>query len=128
MTSEELIATHRRLDQELKALKKRHEAEQKQYKDLMAQIQGIVHSKLLCDGAQSIRTDAGTAAFYTVKRVKIKDWTEVTQFITEHNLLHFLQRRLTDSEVVKYVEEAGSDVPGTEIETFVEVRFRSPTK
>ncbi len=94
------------------------------YNDKLMMLENTLLNVLNREGAESLKTKAGTA--YKSKRdsVKVQDWDTALEFIMDHHLEHMLERRLSKSAVREYLEANGQTPPGVAISTELTVNIR----
>ena len=63
------------------------------------------------NGATSCKTPHGTFYRSVKTRYVTNDWETMYQFIQEHNVPEFLEKRLNQSNVKQYLQENPDDIP-----------------
>lgn len=112
----EVTAAYVRLRDERKELKDKYEAEDAILKDKMGKLEVWLMQTLDAIGADSLKTDAGTAYFSTRDRATCADWGTLYPWITEEGRVDMLEKRLATKPIVEYLEEKGELPPGVNIQ------------
>jgi hypothetical protein len=90
----------------------------------METIEGILLHRLQTSGAESVRTNFGTAYKTTKSYASIADWDAFIQFVQQHDAWEMLTRGANKTAVEQY-RAANEDVPpGVNLRTEVVVNFR----
>ncbi len=73
--------------------------------------------ELSSQGAQNIKTDAGTV--FTKKRVSVtvRDWDAFIEFVLDNNELGLLEQRASKTAVAEFLEASGGLPPGVAVTT-----------
>jgi hypothetical protein len=75
-------------------------------------------------GVESMRTEAGTAYKTIKRRTPVANWDAALDFIRQHGLWHFLERRVSSGAVTEYMTEHGEVPPGIAIHEEQTVNIR----
>lgn len=119
MNNEDLIAGYVALRDKIGEIKKRHEAELSQYTSVIEEMESRLLVVLEAAGAESIRTNAGTAYKANWSSARVSDWSQTLEYILANERYDLLERR-----VAKAVVEEIGDVPGVVVERGVRVNVR----
>lgn len=107
------------------ALKKSHKEQLAPLNDQMMKLEAYLQLELNKQGVSSIAAKGvGTAFLQNVTSVTTEDWDATLQWIREHNLYEFLEKRVSKTVVQDYMESHGEVPPGINVRTEVEVRIR----
>ena len=121
---EKAVATYRKLRDSKDEIKARHAEELKPINDGLFKLETWLLSTLNDIGANSIKTESGTAYKSTITHAKISDWDASLKFVIENNLWHMLERRVSKTAVEEYIESKGTAPPGVEVNVEVRVNVR----
>ena len=111
-TLNEVVAGYVKLRDERDALKKVHSAAMSPYKEKLDKMEGWLLRELQRQGAKSVNTPDGTC--YQQKRTssKVEDWDAALAYVLKHDLLHFLERRISKAALEEFLEANGELPPG----------------
>lgn len=123
-TPKEVIRAYRRLRDMKSEIEARHKEELGPVREKMAKFEAWLQRHMAETGAESIKTDDGTAYITKTASVKINDWSTALQYVMDNQLYHMLEQRLSKSQVEEFVEEEQSNFPGTEITYTTNIRVR----
>ena len=107
INSEKLVAIYQKMSAKLSELERQQDEIKAQRKMVSDQLLEILKE----NGAESMRTTAGT--FYrTVRpRYTTTDWDSMYKFITEHDAFHLMQQRIHDTNMKSFLEENPDVLP-----------------
>lgn len=123
-TAEQLVDTYVQLRDRKKAIQDKHKEELAPINELMYKIEMGLLDALNNDGAQSIKTSAGTAYKKIRTNAKVVDWNTTLPYIIEHDLTHMLVQKLGSASVAEFVEANGTAPPGVSITSDLTVGIR----
>jgi hypothetical protein len=118
-TVDQLVQTYVEVRDRIKELETEHKAQLAPYRDALSQVEGMLHTMLNQQGAESIKTEHGTAYKAPWTKAKVIDWPKTLDFIIESGQYDLLERRVSKT----VVEDLG-DVPGVELERGIKVNVR----
>jgi hypothetical protein len=106
-------------------LSKKHKAEMAPINEDMKKIEAGLLNIMNQQGLQNIGTEESTV--YKLKRtsVKVNNWNDCLSFIQDNNAWHFLERRVSKTMVVEYLEEEGVLPPGLSSTTEITIGVRA---
>lgn len=108
----DLVEKYIRL-REIKAkLKAKHDEEMAPVNDGMKLIEATLLTEFERNGAESIKTKAGTAYRSTRTSATVADWDEVLTYIRDNGLWELLERRVSKEAVKEFVEQNADLPPG----------------
>lgn len=128
MTADKLTAAYINLRSEIA---KKEEEHKKEIADLKEQRE-LISSKLLeiCDeqGAESVRTSAGTVTRRVTSRYWTSDWEAMYKFMKENEALHLLEQRIHNANMKQFLEDNPNLCPvGLQADRKYTVTVRKPT-
>jgi hypothetical protein len=112
MTVNDAIAKYIALRDRLAEVKKAHDAEQAQYKSVMAVLEGFLLSKCDGDNATGIKTEAGTCYKSLKTGASVRRWSETLDYIRDNERWELLDPRVSKTAVFAIMEETGKPIPG----------------
>lgn len=120
----DLIDAYVKIRDKKQLLVEEHRKQLAPYNDKLMMLENTLLQILNREGAESLKTKAGTC--YKSKRntVKVQDWDTALEFIMDHDLTHMLERRLSKSAVTEYLEANGLTPPGVSVSTELTVNIR----
>lgn len=109
------------------AIEKLHQIETAKYNNAMEYIENKLLDVLNTNGAESLRTTAGT--FYKSLRTscKVEEWPLTLHYILEHQAYDLLEHRVSKVAAAAIAEDTGQPIPGVQITQEVTVNIRRPT-
>jgi len=116
---EGLIEAYVKVRDGIKEIKERHKQELAPWEQGLAEAEGALMTLLNTYGAESMRTNAGTAFKAQWTKATVTDWQAVLDWAVANERWDLFERRVAKS----VVEEIGA-VPGVEIERGVRVNVR----
>ena len=122
-----VIAAYRKLRDLKDAKKKQHSEELRPLNDKIIELEAWMLNKLNEVGANSIKTESGTAYKSTQTKAKVSDWDEALTFVRTNDLWHLLERRVSKTAVEEYIESEGTPPPGIEVDSEVKLNVRKPS-
>ena len=111
MTTDKLVKTYIKIRDkrdELSAAFKEKEAE---LKALLEALEGELLEICKTQGADSIRTEYGTATRKVSKRFWTSDWSSFHSFVMENNAVDLLERRVAQGNMQQFLEEHPDKLP-----------------
>lgn len=124
MTIDQVIAAYVQLRQQRDELKKKQAAEMAPVNDNLYKL-GLWLQKTLQEGGQtSAKTASGTAFLQTDTSVAIEDWESILAFIKANDLWAMLERRVSKSVVVEYIESQKEVPPGVKVTSEISCHVR----
>lgn len=111
VTADMLVKVYVKMRDKRASIKAAYEAEDTEIRDQM----DLVESQLLeickATGADSIKTKHGTASRSVHTRYWPSDWSAMYKFITEHNALDLLERRVSQRNMKDFLEANPDTMP-----------------
>lgn len=102
-------------------LKNEYAARDNDLKNQLGRIETAMLEALNESGAESVRTEFGTAYTQTTTKAAIADWSAFSQW---EDAIEFMERRVKASMVREYLDECGELPPGVNIYNELNVRIR----
>lgn len=96
-------------------LKRAYEIEDAAIKDKMNKLEVWLMTTLRAIGADSLKTEHGTAFITTRDRASCADWGTLWSWMAENGRLDMLEKRVSTKPVIDYLEEYGELPPGVSI-------------
>ena len=121
---DDVIQAYIKLRDDTDALEKRHKEELKPLRDKMSKCELWLQNQLQLAGLQSFKSDKGTAFFQEVQTVSVPGWEDTKKFIQEKDMWDLLDRRVSKSAVLDYIETYGEVPPGVNVVRTKLVRVR----
>lgn len=121
---DDVIQAYIKLRDDVETAQKRHTEELAPLRDKMQKCENWLQNQLQSAGLQSFKSEKGTAFFQEVQTVSVQDWDETKAFIQEKNMWDLLDRRISKSAVLDYIESFGEAPPGTKVVRTKLVRIR----
>lgn len=103
------------------AIKKEYEARDADLKAQLGRIENAIMANLQETGAESVRTEYGTAYTQTTTKASIADWSAFSQW---ENAIEFMERRVKASMVREYLDDHGELPPGVDVYNELNIRIR----
>lgn len=125
MDMNKVVETYIKIRDARSELKKRFDAQDKEMKAKLGQLEGFMLSFMQDNGMDSVKTGAGT--FYRQEEVRPSgsDWDALYRWIGENNAYEALERRVKKGFVTEYMEEHGGGLPpGVSVHREFVVRVR----
>lgn len=117
--TQEYVETYIKLRDQIKELEKKHKEELKPYREGLETIEGLLAQALYDNGADSMKTSAGTFYKSHWSRPQVQDWEKVLDYIVENERYDLFERRIS-----KAVAEEIGEVPGVVFERGVKINVR----
>lgn len=115
ITANAVTAAYVKLRDQRSENKRAFEAEDAILKEKMRKLEVWLLTKLNEVGADSFKTDSGTAYITTRDRASCADWGILYPWISEHGRPDMLEKRVATGTVTEYLEEHGELPPGISI-------------
>lgn len=115
ITANRVTAAYVKLRDQRTDLKRTYEADDATLKDKMNKLEVWLMNTLRAVGADSLKTDAGTAYISTRDRASCADWGTLWAWLASEGRLDMLEKRVSTGPVVQYLEEMGELPPGVSI-------------
>jgi hypothetical protein len=106
------------------ALKNEYEAKVQRVDESMDKIEAQLMTLLDASGAESVRTESGTAYRTTVTYANVADWDTVLDFVRRTEHWQLLMRGVSKKEVEALLAETGDVVPGVNVRREMVVNVR----
>lgn len=103
--TETIIQAYVDLRDKRSALKKKFEAMDEELVSKMDKLEGALLKRLNEAGAESLKTEAGTAYIQLKKKASCADWPSFWQWIVDNGRPDMLEKRVSASTVKEYEEE-----------------------
>lgn len=126
MTDEEIVAAYIKIRDKKATLISRHKAELTPYHQHMQKLEEAMGARLRERGADSTKTDSGTAFFKTVSdRAKVIDRDAFIAYVRENEAWDLITNHVSSDAVTNIVELTKSPPPGVDLgEQTIVVQFR----
>lgn len=92
-------------------LKQRYSTADERLKSRMNEIEGNLGEALKEANVESLASDLGTAYRTVQTRYWSGNWDLVKEFIRKHDALDLLERRIQQTNMKQWIEDAGGEVP-----------------
>lgn len=120
----DVIQAYLKLRGDIDETEKRHKEELKPLRDKLGKCENWLQNQLQLAGLQSFKSDKGTAFLQEVQTVTVPGWDETKKFIQEKDMWDLLDRRVSKSAVMDYIETFGEVPPGVNVVRTKIVRVR----
>lgn len=107
-------------------LKKAYEASVEDINAALERLEGAIKKQLDEMGAESIRTEHGTAFKKTSTSATVADWDSLLPFIQENQRWDMLEKRVAKTAVDQYVEEFEDLPPGVNYRQVTTIQVNRP--
>lgn len=127
ITDELLIEQYIKLRNYAARLKEEHEQALAPYKEGMTTIENVLLERLNERGADSTKTDAGTAYKSEIMTPKVTDRDAVLHYCVDHWSdfgSDMLQISVTKDAIKKFIQSENSPPPGVEVSYFTRINVR----
>jgi len=105
VSADKLTAIYIKIRDRRAAILKEYEAADSVLKEQLEIVQRELLEICKTSGAESIRTKAGTVTRSVKTRYWTNDWSEMYDFIMEHNMPQLLEQRVHQTNIRKFLEE-----------------------
>lgn len=113
-TVDELVRAYVILRDSRDTLRKKQADEMAIVKGKMDKLEEVLHSALLMQDADAIKTKHGTVFITVQTSAKVQDWDSTLQFVKDEGLWHLLEQSVSKTAISE-MAEAGQTVPGVEL-------------
>lgn len=107
-------------------LKKAYEASVEDINAALERLEGAIKTQLDEMGAESIRTEHGTAFKKTSTSATVADWDSLLGFVRENERWDMLEKRVAKTAVDQYVEEFEDLPPGVNYRQVTTIQVNRP--
>lgn len=101
-----------------------HKAKMAKTEQMLDQLEAVILQDMQTSGAESVRTEHGTAYKTTKRYVNVADWDLALDFIKEHELWNMLEKRISKTAVEEYRAEHEDIPPGVSVREELTVNIR----
>lgn len=105
VTADKLVRVYIKMRDKRAALKAGYEADDNQIKEQMALVEQHLLDVCKSTGAESIKTEHGTAIRSVQTRYWTGDWAAMHKFIRDNNALDLLERRISQLSMKTFLRE-----------------------
>ena len=127
MTDEEIIRQRIAIRDHVAKLTEKFEQTLAPYKAAEVALEGAITERMIAQGQESIRTDAGTAYRISVLSTKVADRDLFLAFVFKTENGSFIMNSAPKEAVREYMEEnKGAPPPGVDITYIHKTNFRKP--
>jgi phage host-nuclease inhibitor protein Gam len=105
VTADKLVRVYIKMRDKRAALKASYEADDNQIKEQMALVEQHLLEVCKSTGAESIKTEHGTAIRSVQTRYWTGDWAAMHKFIRDNNALDLLERRISQLSMKTFLRE-----------------------
>lgn len=119
-----VVLKYRQLRDKESEIKKRHAAELEPYQTIRSQLENMLLDQLNTSGAQSVRTENGTAYKTAKTSYKIVDPAVLREYIALHGLNDLYENRISSTALEEMLAQGKPLPPGIDVNTFVSVNVR----
>lgn len=111
ITADKLISAYIKLRNARQKLTQEYESAEAELKSKQEKVSEMLLEICKDMGADSIKTQFGTATRKLSIRYKTNDWDSMYKFIKEHDAFHLLEQRISQSNMKRLLEENPEMVP-----------------
>lgn len=105
ITADKLVRVYIKMRDKRAELKAAYEAEDEKIKEQMAMVEGHLLDICKNTGAESIRTEHGTAIRSVQTRYWTGDWASMHKFIRDNNALDLVERRISQLSMKNFLRD-----------------------
>lgn len=120
----DVISAFIKLRDDIDAMEKRQKEELKPLREKLGKCEIWLQNQIQLAGLQSLKSDKGTAFLHEVQTVSVPDWDMTRKFIQDKDMWDLLDRRVSKSAVLDYIETYGEVPPGVNVVRTKLVRVR----
>lgn len=110
-TAEKLVKAYIKMRDYRSHLKQQHEEQDGAVKEQMDLVESQLLELCKTTGADSLRTKFGTVSRTVQTRYWTSDWEAMHNFITEHQALDLLERRISQRQMQEFIKENPDVMP-----------------
>lgn len=126
MTDEEIIRQRIAIRDKIAKMNEEFEAKLAPYKAAEIALEGAITERMIAQGQESIRTDAGTAYRTKVMATKVADRDLFLAFVFKTESGSFIMNSAPKEAVKEYMDDKGSPPPGVDVTYIHKTNFRKP--
>lgn len=115
-----------RLRDKIAELDAARKAELKPYREALGNLEGIMLQTLNEQGAESLRTAAGTVYKSTQTSATVNRWSETLAYIQAKEAWELLEARVSKTAVMSIMQETGEPIPGVVLRQEETLNVRRP--
>ena len=110
-TAEKLVRAYIKMRDYRSQLKQQYEEQDATVKEQMEMVESHLLELCKTTGADSLRTKYGTVSRTVQTRYWTSDWEAMHNFITEHQALDLLERRISQHQMQEFIKENPDVMP-----------------
>jgi enamine deaminase RidA (YjgF/YER057c/UK114 family) len=110
-TAEKLVRAYIKMRDYRSQLKQQYEEQDATVKEQMEMVESHLLELCKTTGADSLRTKYGTVSRMVQTRYWTSDWEAMHNFITEHQALDLLERRISQRQMQEFIKENPDVMP-----------------
>jgi hypothetical protein len=110
-TAEKLVRAYIKMRDYRSQLKQQYEEQDATVKEQMDMVESHLLELCKTTGADSLRTKYGTVSRTVQTRYWTSDWEAMHNFITEHQALDLLERRISQRQMQEFIKENPDVMP-----------------
>jgi enamine deaminase RidA (YjgF/YER057c/UK114 family) len=110
-TAEKLVRAYIKMRDYRSQLKQQYEEQDATVKEQMEMVESHLLELCKTTGADSLRTKYGTVSRTVQTRYWTSDWEAMHNFITEHQALDLLERRISQRQMQEFIKENPDVMP-----------------
>tara|TARA_R110000772_G_scaffold123912_4_gene230330 strand:+ start:3399 stop:3794 length:396 start_codon:yes stop_codon:yes gene_type:complete len=110
-TAEKLVRAYIKMRDHRSQLKQQYEEQDATVKEQMDMVENHLLGLCKTTGADSLRTKYGTVSRTVQTRYWTSDWEAMHNFITEHQALDLLERRISQRQMQEFIKENPDVMP-----------------
>jgi hypothetical protein len=134
MTTEEMIPMDRlakiylKIRTKTQLLTQDYEKQKAELEAQKAEVANAMRDQMKALGTKSVKTEFGTVMLGVKTRYSTQDWEAFKEFCIANNTIDFLERRIAQRNMAKWLEENPESVPpGLNSDSEYEVTVRKPS-
>jgi len=125
MKADKLVRVYIKIRDAREALARKYEEEDGALKEQQETIKAELLDKFKAVGADSLKTEFGTASRTTKTRYWTSDWGSMHAFCKEHDVLDLMERRISQGNMKNFLKENPEvKVPGLNSDSYYDVSVR----
>jgi hypothetical protein len=126
---DKLAKIYRKIKAEIDELTKEYDTKVETLKAQQDELRFAMKDQMKALGVKSVNTTFGTVSMINKTRYSTDDWDSFKKFIVEHDVVDLLEKRIAQTNMVRFLEEnPGSVPPGLNAFSDFEIRVTKPSK
>jgi hypothetical protein len=125
---DKLAKIYRKIRTEIDQLTKEYDTKVEILKAQQEELRFAMKDQMKALGVKSVNTTFGTVTMINKTRYSTDDWDSFKKFIIEHDVVDLLEKRIAQTNIVRFLEEnPGLVPPGLNAFSDFEIRVTKPS-